>query len=297
MELVTRRDWMEHLIARAAGQGVTLFAPCVESASEIEGVLLGAEDFAVENEIDQLPLFLGFAGACPANPQLLRISPSGVSAPDGSVEDGDAVIGFQILTGLLKTYASIRGLFHRVVVMLYMDRAQAHADREIIENTHFLRDLCLVACDLSGAALRQAVERVKEYQALYGDLVMVEAVLDEPLSADAARALIEEGQADFVAGPADPDTVRDVVEAFGARVFLRSESLPEEALEDLVGVGAIGLQIPRLNIPPTDAPSNATPAMIHDARRRRYADAAKRYLRALGYERLGRPVGSEADDE
>ena len=201
MEIVTRRDWIEHLIARAAADNVCLFAPCVESSAEVEGILLGAEDFAVEHDVDQLPLFLGFAPTCRADPQLLRVSPGGASQPDGSVQDGDEVVGFQIMMGMLRTYASIRGLFHRVVVMLYADRTLPHADSEIITNTSFLRDLCLVVCDHTHEPCAKAAPHVKAYQDQYGDLVLVEALTRDHLSVEVTRCLIEQGRADFVSGP------------------------------------------------------------------------------------------------
>ncbi len=296
MELVTRRDWIEHLIARATGSNVTLFAPCVESTAEAEGILLGAEDFAVEHEIDQLPLMIGFAATAPANPQLLRVSPSGVSQPDGSVENGDEVAGFQIMEGMLKTYASIRGLFHRVVVMLYVDRTLPNADREIIENTHFLRELAMVVCDHAQEPADAAAAHVKSYQDLYGDLVLVQALTGDTLTADSARAFIEGGHADFVSGPADAAAAKAIADAVGKKLFLRQDALGDFPVEALPEAGVVGLHVPCLDIEAPAVSSGASPARLNDALRRRYAEATKGYLGALGYARLGQPAEEEGDE-
>lgn len=181
MRIVTGRPEAKQIYDWCAERKVAMVAACCESTGEIEGMLMAAQEFAERNRLREIPVNIGFTGSYPENAQLRKVSTTGRISDDGGVTGGDVAQGFDIMMGLLHTYARLGGWFDRVVVLPFLDHGQPDGvpnDLSILENQGRLAQLAVVMYDCMYKPFEENMERTAKYVERHGDTVMIEGAVD-----------------------------------------------------------------------------------------------------------------------
>jgi len=138
---------------------------------------MGAQRFAEQYDIKTLPINIGFTAAYAGYSNLIRASMGCKINIDGSLEDGNATEGFDMMMGYLKAHVSLKSS-DRVLVLPFLDHGQIVGDKEILNDPRRIEQLAVVMIDNSYYPFDENIEKTKEYVERFCDKVLIEAQVD-----------------------------------------------------------------------------------------------------------------------
>jgi fructose-bisphosphate aldolase class II len=188
MRIITGRENAGKIYQKFAEKNISMLAPCCENAGQIEGILMGAQSFAERNEIEELPINIGFTANYPEYSNLHRASVGCKVAIDGSLDGGNPIEGFDMMMGYLRSHIELASS-HNVIVLPFLDHGQPTADKEILENPKRLSKLALVMIDNSFLSFEENMAKTREYVKKFGREFLIEAQLDRIYTKEQALTL------------------------------------------------------------------------------------------------------------
>jgi fructose-bisphosphate aldolase class II len=214
------------------GENVPILAPCCERTAEVEGILMGCQEYAERHNIEELPVCMGFTGMYPENAQLRKVSTTCKQSNGASgLTGGDVAQGFDIMMGHFRTYAELDGYFRNVVVLPFLDHGQPDGelnDKSILENPKRLSKMAIAMYDCSEYDLDENIDRVRKYVERYGDGVVIEAAVDKIYSpAQAKKYKIK--REDTLS---KPEAVRDYIRKTGADLIVPNLGTEHRSLSE-----------------------------------------------------------------
>ena len=121
---------------------------------------MGAQRFATQNNIEKIPICVGFTGSYREYSHLKRASMSCKFNLDGYVEGGSVTEGFNMIMGYLKSHIGLSSS-DRVLVLPYFDHGQLFGDRDILYSPARLNLLSIVMIDNSLLTFDKKYHRVE----------------------------------------------------------------------------------------------------------------------------------------
>ncbi len=158
------------------------FAPNAEQTTEIEGLLIGCQEFAEEHGIAELPVGIGMTGVYPDNAQFRKISTSCVLDPDTcALQGGDVRQGCEIWLRLLEVYEDLDGSFPAVRLLPFIDHGWStdEQDRAILFDESVVERMAVIMYDASTLDYEENIGACAAYVERFGDRVVVEAAADK----------------------------------------------------------------------------------------------------------------------
>lgn len=219
MKLITRRDETLAVLDRCRRAGVALFAPNGELPAEIEGLCMGAQRFADEHGVQDVPVAIGMTGVYADNPQFRKMSTSCRTAEDlGGFEGGDVRQGCEIWLRHLACYVDLPGSFAAVRMLPFIDHGWAidEQDRAILFDEDVVDRMAIIMHDASVCEWDENIAMTAAYVQRFGGRVVVEAACDKIYDPnDIARlGLTREDQL------SEPDRVEDFVRRTGVDLIV-----------------------------------------------------------------------------
>lgn len=183
MRVVTRRQDVLDCLDQCRRAGVALFAPNGELPAEIEGLLIGAQQFADEHQLTELPIGIGMTGNYVDNPQFRKMSTTCRIAPDVSgLDGGDVREGCEIWLRHLSCYENLMDHWPAVRVLPFVDHGMAVGewnDLSILEDESVIERMAIVMFDAGKLPLAENTVLTREYVRRFGSRVVVEAACDQ----------------------------------------------------------------------------------------------------------------------
>jgi len=181
MRLVSHRQDVLDALERCRCAGVALFAPNGELPAEIEGLCIGAQRFADENNIKELPIAIGMTGNYADNPQLRKIStPCRIAEDLSGFHGGDVRQGCEIWLRHLACYEDLLGYFPAIRLMPFIDHGWAvdAEDQRILFDESIIDRIAIMMYDASILDWQENIAKTRDYVERYGRRVVVEAACD-----------------------------------------------------------------------------------------------------------------------
>jgi fructose-bisphosphate aldolase class II len=182
LKLITDRRATLAVLDRCRKAGCALFSPNGELAAEIEGLLMGGQQFAEQHGIDALPIAIGMTGVYADNGQFRKISTDCRTRPDLSGFDGgDVRQGCEIWLRLLEVYQDLRGSFPRVRILPFIDHGWSTdpQDQQMLFDDSVVERMAIIMYDASTLEYDQNIAATAKYVERYGDRVVIEAAADK----------------------------------------------------------------------------------------------------------------------
>lgn len=174
MPLITDPVHAREIYQEARERRVALANICPEHHRGIEAALLGLHHFGLRIGVPDLPIILSFTANYPGRPQLQLMTAC-----------RDALFGFDIMVGDLRTYLSKSGPFHALRVMVHLDHGMPQADAPLLE--HRLEHLTSVMFDASEYPFDENIRLTAAYVENVRGKVLVEGAVDEIAEASSGK--------------------------------------------------------------------------------------------------------------
>jgi fructose/tagatose bisphosphate aldolase len=182
MRIITRREEVLEVLGRCRRATVAMFAPNGELPAEIEGLCIGAQQFADDHGLSDLPIGLGMTGNYADNPQFRKMSTTCRIAPDVSkIEGGDVREGCEIWLRHLACYENLLGRWPAVRVLPFVDHGMAVGewnDLAILEDESVVDRMAMIMFDASKLEFDRNIAMTRDYVKRFGRRVVVEAACD-----------------------------------------------------------------------------------------------------------------------
>ena len=177
MEIICDRSETLDVLQRCRERRIALFAPNGELPAEIEGLCMGAQRFADEHGIAELPVAIGMTGVYHDNPQFRKMSTPCVTREDASgFEGGDVRQGCEIWLRHLACYTDLLGYWPAVRVLPFIDHGWAidPADQAILFDNSVVDRMAVIMYDASKLDFDENIRRTAAYVERFGRRVIVE---------------------------------------------------------------------------------------------------------------------------
>ncbi len=182
MKLVTDRVETLAVLDRFRTAGAALFAPNGELPAEIEGLCMGAQAFANDHGLDEIPIAIGMTGMYADNPQFRKMSFGCRIAEDVSGLTGGSVReGCEIWLRHLACYQDLLDTFPAVRVLPFIDHGWVpdKDDMAMLHDPETVERMAIIMYDASKYDYDENIRRVAEYVKKFGDRVVVEGASDK----------------------------------------------------------------------------------------------------------------------
>jgi len=182
MKLVTDRGETLAVLDRFRTAGAALFAPNGELPAEIEGLCMGAQAFAEDHGLDEIPIAIGMTGMYADNPQFRKMSFGCRIAEDVSGLTGGSVReGCEIWLRHLACYQDLMDTFPAVRVLPFIDHGWVpdKDDMAMVHDPDTVERMAIIMYDASKYDYDENITRVAEYVKKFGDRVVVEGASDK----------------------------------------------------------------------------------------------------------------------
>ncbi|MBP7934816.1 MAG: class II fructose-bisphosphate aldolase [Phycisphaerae bacterium] len=182
MKIITDRQAVLNVFERTRRAGAALFAPNAELPAEIEGLCMGAQRYADDHRIKDLPLGIGMTGNYADNPQFRKMSTPCKTAEDISgFEGGDVLQGCEIWLRHLACYQDLLGYFPAVRMLPFIDHGWAPdpEDQRLLFNDDIVERMAVIMYDASKLDWDENIALTRKYVERYGKRVVVEAACDK----------------------------------------------------------------------------------------------------------------------
>jgi fructose-bisphosphate aldolase class II len=182
MKLVTNRKDVVAVFDRCRSSGIALFAPNGELPAEIEGLCMGAQKYAEDHSLAEVPVAIGMTGIYHDNPQLRKMSTTCKTAEDLSgFEGGDVRQGCEIWLRHLACYEDLLGYFPAVRLLPFIDHGWAvdAQDQRLLFDHDIVDRMAVIMYDASVLDWDENIALTANYVERFGDRVVVEAACDK----------------------------------------------------------------------------------------------------------------------
>ncbi len=182
MKIITDRKATLAILERFRKAGAALFAPNGELPAEIEGLCMGAQDFADRHGLKEVPVAIGMTGIYADNPQFRKLSFDCRIAEDvSSLSGGSVREGCEIWLRFLACYEDLGDAFPAVRVLPFIDHGWVPDAQEdqMLQDPSVVERMALIMYDASKYDHEQNIAKVAKYVEKFGDRVVVEAAADK----------------------------------------------------------------------------------------------------------------------
>ncbi|MDR2163944.1 MAG: class II fructose-bisphosphate aldolase [Clostridiales Family XIII bacterium] len=176
MSFVTYRDEAGKLISDAAAKGVSVALFCTGSFWNTEAILIAADSFAKEHDIERIPVVIAMTSHYSHMQQTTRVTRSGGHR-----------IGFRSVLEYCKALTEgAYAPYPNVAAMTHLDHGDPKADEW--EMTECVDMLSSVMFDAQTYPYEENVEMTGRYMREYGDRVLVEGIVEGLAVGDGTKA-------------------------------------------------------------------------------------------------------------
>lgn len=182
MKIVTERKATLQILENFRQAGAALFAPNGELPAEIEGICLGAQEFADLHGLTEIPVAIGMTGIYQDNPQFRKMSLSCRTAEDVShLTGGDVRQGCEIWLRHLACYDDLPGAFPAVRVLPFIDHGWAPdlQDQKMLNDPDVVDRMAIIMFDASKYDPEENIRLTANYVQRFGDRVVIEGAADK----------------------------------------------------------------------------------------------------------------------